>query len=363
MELSAFRKRLINGELDQSRIALLKSELDYFSSIAPRSLLDRIKSNTKFANMEQGTKALFIILGLMMIPIALAAFSLFAPLVIIAFVAYTAITRGKQNPEFKSYNFIDRIATPTLKIFDDKLEARFHYDALDLVDTDMHYQDALVEAHMIKPVKSKCYGTTFSTCSYDWAERPTTDSFEFAGYKVSYEWTDSDGDKHEEIYFNGVIFKFRTSFTTNGIVNIMSTNSSKGLLGGEKEKNIFKPIKDRELRVIDTENHEFAENFDTIATFDDEAYRFLTPTMIETLLNLRKKYFFSICIKGNVMTVTIDKSGYKDATMDALKQSRPFFGFKDTEAEANNRICNCGKFLMSVYELKDILDPGGIYAG
>ena len=359
MDLSAFRKRLISGELDQTKIALLKQELDYFNTIAPKSFLDRIKNNSFLSGLTQTQKTVALVLALVLIPLWIMLISIGLPFLMILLVILMFVNRGNQNPEYKNYDYSGRISLPTLRLFDEKLSTVFHFDSHDLVDSEMPYKDALVEAHLIKPIKKNCYGTTFSTCSYDWANRTTTDSFEFAGYKVSHEWTDSDGDRHEDIYFNGAIYKFRMSYSINGTVNIMSTNTTRGVLGGEKEYNMFKQIKDKDVVVIDTENHEFAENFDTIATYDEEAYRFLTPSMIENLLNLRRDYFFCICIKGNVMTVSMDKKCFKDATQNVLSQSKPYFAFKDSETELNHRICNTGKALLSIYELKDILDPGG----
>ena len=358
MELSEFRKRLYNGEVNLQIRDYLLNEYAYFATLAPKSIIDRIKAKTgSMSDWPDRKKAVVSILALVFLPVLLIAVMSMAPLLIILLALAFTFSR-KQSPEYRNYDFFHRIGEPTLKLFDEKMELSYRTNPRDLVDEDMSYVDALVESHMIKPVKKKCITRVDSCGSYDWENQSNTESFEFFGYKVYYEWTDEDNQTHEEVYFNGSIFKFHTSFTLNGTVNIMSTNTKKTLLGGEKEINKFKKIKDKDTVVIDTENHEFAENFDTLATYDEDAYRYLSPRMIEALLELRKQYFFSICIKGNVMTVAIEK-GYKDAGPSSLgKLDKPYFAPKDPEAELNRRIKECGGAILSIYELKDILDPG-----
>ena len=74
MDLSAFRKRLISGELDQMKIGLLKQELDYFNSIAPKSFLDRIKNNSFLSGLSQTQKTVALVLALVLIPLWIMLF-------------------------------------------------------------------------------------------------------------------------------------------------------------------------------------------------------------------------------------------------------------------------------------------------
>ena len=361
MEPRGLREKLNNRELDYEKKALLLKECEYFASISPKSIFDNIGNVFKnFANMSAAKIVLTVVGALLIIP-AIMFFFRFGIIMlsgVLFFVVFKAF--DSRSPEYKNYDYFHRIAEPTLKLFDDKLSLLFHYDANDLTDEVIAYDKALEEARLVEPIKKNYSTSSFSCASYDWNNTSNTDAFEFVGYKLYYEWEDSDGDRHEDIFFNGTIYKFRTSFTLNGTVNIMSTVTKKGLLGGEKEMNKFKKIKDKDITVIDTENHDFAENFDTIATFDEEAYRYLTPTMIESLLQLRKNYFFAICIKGNVMTVTIDRSGYKDAGQYSMgRGSKTYFASKNPAADLDRRIREIGNGLISIYELKDILDPGG----
>ena len=80
--------------------------------------------------------------------------------------------------------------------------------------------------------------------------------------------------------------------------------------------------------------------------------------MIETLLNLRRDFFFAITLKGNVMTVAIDGNSFRNAGKDVMDVNKPYFGPKDPELEMNQAIDSCRKAIISIYELKDILDPG-----
>ena len=362
MELSAFRKRLERGDIHLANREALLKEYQYFSSIAPKSFLDRLKSGEikeKISGMFGGNNVLMVILTIVLIPILFAVLAMGLPVLLLLLCIMMFSSRMSQNPEYKNYNYIGRIVELTMRLFDDKFSANYHYDPTDLVDEDMYYDKALVEARLVKPFEKRSHGNTLSSCSYDWGNANNTDSFEFLGYKIFYEWKDDDGNTHEVVSYHGSIYKFHTSFFVNGTVNIMSTKTKKGLLGGEKEVSTFKYIKNKEEKVIDTENHEFAENFDTIATYDEEAYKFLTPSMIETLLQLRRNYFFCICIKGNVMTVAVDDGGYKNAEPSSMKIAKPFFAPKNPELEMNLSIDRYRKSMLSIYELKDMLDPAG----
>jgi hypothetical protein len=133
----------------------------------------------------------------------------------------------------------------------------------------------------------------------------------------------------------------------------MSTQTKNTLIG-EREKNRFKKIKDKDINVIDTENSEFAVNFDTIATYDNEAYEYLTPSRIESLLKLRKDHYICICIKKNVMTVSI-YGGFKDVGKYAFAATKPYSRSLDSEAELDKMLRQYAKAVSSIYELRDIL--------
>ena len=365
MELSAFRQRLLRGDIHLANREKLLGEYRYFASVAPQSSFSGItagirKAAGKFNEITGGNTVVAVILVIIMIPLLLILFSVAMPLMLIALlVAFMGSSR--HNPEYKNFNYVVRIVELMYKLFDDKLSTTFHYNSAEIIDESKHYDDALVDARLVPPFHKKAYGRTITSMSYDWDNVMSTDSFEFLGYKIYYEWRDDEGDTHEEVFFDGCIYKFHTSFTFNGTVNIMSTVTKKGILGGEKEVSKFKYIKDKEINVIDTENQYFAENFDAIATYEDEAYRFLTPAMIETLLRLRQDYYFCICIKGNVMTVAIDRGGFKNADQYTMNSAKPFFAPKDPEAEMNRKINDCRNAMLSIYELKDLLDPAGMY--
>ena len=365
MELSAFRQRLLRGDVHLANREKLLGEYKYFASIAPKSsfsgISDSIRNITgKINDFTGGNKVVIVLLMVILIPLIIVLLSVALPAMMLLLLV-TVMFSSKQNPEYKNYNYYSRILELICKLFDEKLSPNFHYNSAEIIDEQKSYDDALVDARLVVPFHKKARGHTFTSMSYDWGNAKNTDSFEFLGYKIFYEWRDDDGETHEEVFYNGCIYKFHTSFTINGTVNIMSTVTKKGILGGEKEVSKFKYIKDKEINVIDTENQFFAENFDTIATNDAEAYRFLTPAMIETLLRLRQNYYFCICIKGNVMTVAIDKGGYKNAIQSTMNVSKPFFAPKDPEVEMNRKINDCRNAMLSIYELKDLLDPAGMY--
>ena len=353
MELSSFRRRLLNGEVHLKRREELIKEYEYFKSISPHSPFEKIRLS-RFGKLPPDKKAVYFMVFLLLMPIWLPLF----PVTIIVLCLIIAFSRRDESQEYKDYNYMKKIAEPALRLFDEGLSMQSFHDSDDLVDTGVYYSQALVDAYLIMPTRKNSTYDYLSCGSYKWKDSLSPDSFDFCGYKVYYEWEDEDGDKHVETYFDGCIYKFYTSFTINGTVNIMSTTTKKTLLGGEKEKNYFKDIKDRKLVVIDTENQAFAEQFDTIATYDEEAYRYLTPSMIENLLEIRKDYFISICIKGNVMTVTIANGGYKNATPNSFGDTtKPMYASDDAVNEIDSRTEKIRAALISIYELKDKICP------
>ncbi len=358
--MGELRQKLYSGWLDQGKKEQLMMECNYFASIAPKSLFDKINLKEKFNAMTPGGRTALLVVGIILaLPLLLIIMPLIVPVVIILLLISMVTRKMNQSPEYANYDYWNRIVNPTFKLFDDKLEAGFRTNPYDLVDTEMPYNKALEEGRMIKPLPNRYLTTMYSSASYNWEDYYDTEAFEFMGYRLYTEHTDDDGHTTTVTYFNGGIFKFHTSFSVNGTVNIMSTYTKKNLFGIEKEKNQFKKIQDKEVSVIDTENHEFAENFDTIATYDEEAYKYLTPAMIENLLYLRKQCFFALCIKGNVMTVTIN-DGFKGATPSAFgPTTKPYYAPRDPVGDLNQRIANYGNAMISIYELKDILDPAG----
>ena len=358
MNMSPLRRKLYNGEMDMGKKEDLLREYEYFSSIAQKGIFENFNLANlirKLGEMPPVSRILVLVVFILFLPFCAALL----PMLLIVMVFSILIKSKNQSPEYKSYDYSHRIGEGTLKLIDDDLKLWFAPDPAELVDEQMGYDQALIESHLLMPIKAKHYSTsTGSQASYNWDNPNDTESFQFQGYRVYYVWTDSDGDTHEDVYFDGAIYKFHTSFFVNGSINIMSTKTKQKLFGGEKEKNVFKSIKNKDINVIDTENVEFAENFDTVATYDQEAYRYLTPAVIEALLQLRKQYFFCVCIKGNVMTVTVDNMGYGKATKGALGEWRkPSFRFRDPAATLDMRIREVGSGIISIYELKDILDP------
>ncbi|MCR5212905.1 MAG: DUF3137 domain-containing protein [Eubacterium sp.] len=347
MQLSEFRKRLIEGRVHLANRELLINEYQHFNSITPASPFEGVSDKFKeiFGDIRGGKTVLIVLLAIVFLPLL--------PMAIVVFAIIVLTTN--RSPEWKGYDYKHKIAEPTLKLFDDKLEMTYHLDSKDLTDSGIGYTDALIEARLLRPLRKNHLDRILSSCSYDWYNSSNPDSFEFEGRKFYYEWKDDEGDTHEEIMFNGGIYKFHTNFTINGIINIMSTTTKKTLLSGEKETSVFKYIQNKDELVIDTENKEFSEVFDTIATYDYEAYQYLTPTKIEQLIQLRRKYFLSIFIKGNVMTVTIDNGGYNSASASSISFVKPSFRSKNPVNDLDGRVEGYRKALLSIYELKDIL--------
>ena len=108
-----------------------------------------------------------------------------------------------------------------------------------------------------------------------------------------------DKDKRDTIVtiFKGTLFAVKLDFSLSTPVYLYST---KNVLGLE-----FSPY--RAIRnPIEVENVEFNKNFQVCSDDQVSAFRFLSPLVIENLLELRKKYpNFGMCAKGNYLIFTI----------------------------------------------------------
>ena len=349
MELSKFRQKLQNSALNSERTEHLPQEDDSFSAVAPNAK-NRTSSLLTTIIWVLVAGALYVLLpqSLNKIPLACLAF-------------WFSIQYHSEHAEYDSkynmYNFNPIIGESTLQLLDEKLAMCFHPDPSDLVDRAMPYFNALVEAHMIRPPRGEPHVKEFAHCSYAWWNQYNTDSFEYLACRIYTERKDKYHNIHENVCFDGFIYKFHTSFTINGTLHIMSTIST-AILGVEMERNPFKHVKHHKVAVIDTENHEFDTHFDVLATYDEDAYQYLTPTMMETLLAFRQRYSFSICIKGNVMTVAIENNGLKFAKPLVFDARLPIYDLNH-KTEAPMLLGAYRDALLSIYELKDRLDPGG----
>ncbi len=372
---SVLRDNLNNNWVDPGRKNYVLQEYQHFASIAPKKLFNRKKIAEKSQQMmgqfgfeqpdEPGGPTPRVIstnkakvIAFFCVILLLPVFSIFVPFLgPIFFIGLAVIVikyMASRSPEYRNYDFKTRINQAALQSIDDKLFLNFWPNPKDLVDEDMHYDDALVEAHLIRPTKGRCSSNINSCCTYDWMNKDNPDAFEFAGYKIYSEYKDSDNNTHETVYFYGMIFKFRLEHTYQGSINIMSTQTKDTLLG-EKEKNKFKHVKSTDI--IDTESAEFAANFDTVATYGEEAFYYLTPVMIERLLELHKLYEFCICIKGDVLTLTIPRSQYKNASVYSFNTGKPMFAPAYPDKDIDNMISSFQKSLVSILELKDIVAP------
>ena len=371
---SVLRDKLYNNWVDQGRKNYVMQEYQHFASIAPKRLFKSFITRRREMLERQGldpddpnaratpqlisgknAKIAAVVIVILLLPLIAFIGPYLGMIAFVIFIVFLFKYMSSRTPEYKQYDFKTRIVQPTLQTIDEKLFLNFWDDPRDLVDNQVNYDNALVEAHLIIPTKGRCSSYTYSCCTYDWMNKANPDAFEFMGYKVYYEWKDSDNETHETTYFDGLVFKFRMEHSFRGSINIMSTHTKETLLGGEKEKNQFKHVKSNDI--IDTESVEFASNFDTVATYGEEAFYYLTPVMIERLLELKKLHNFCICIKGDVMTVTLQNGHYKNVSSSTFSRSKPHFAPEYPEKDIASMISAYQKAIMSILELKDIVAP------
>lgn len=363
MDYDGFRRKLNIGEIDPNKKQDILREREYFASVAPRPFLHSLREKLR-GGKHPVAVLLLAFLGVFLLLLALVYVKIFfIVFLLLVFYVYTLKPKLAKR-EYKEYDYLERIAEPTLHLFDDKLTLGYHDESSDLVDEKMPYQNALSEARLVKPFGKRCDQSIYGWCSYDWENESDLDAFEYVRMCLYYVTRDSETDREDvTTYFNGHVLKFRTSFTVNGSIHVMSTTSKKSLLGGEKKKNHFKKIKDRELALIEVGNREFDESFDVAATYADEAYRYLTPAVTEALLELRKDCFFSLCLKGNVITIAIDNETFRSLGKDNFYFAKPAVDPQKASEEFDGKIDAVRFGLMTICEVKEAVDPGSRYVG
>lgn len=363
MNYEDFRRKLNIGEIDPNQKQDILREREYFASVAPRPFLHGIREKLRSGKHPLAV-LLLAFLGVLLLFIALVYVKIFFVAFLLLLFYLNVLKPKLAKREYKEYDYLERIAEPTLHLFDDKLTLGYHDDSTDLVDEKMPYQNALAEARLVKPFGKRCEQSIYGWCSYDWENASDLDAFEYVRTYLYYVTRDSETDREDVTsYFNGHVMKFRTSFAVNGSIHVMSTTSKRSLLGGEKKKNPFKKIKDRELALIESGNREFDENFDVAATFEDEAYRYLTPAVMESLLELRKDCFFSLCFKGNVITVAIDNETFRSLGNNNFYFAKPAVDPQKASEEFDEKIDAVRFGLMTICEVKEAVDPGSRYVG
>lgn len=363
MDYDSLRRKLNVGEIDPNKKQDILREREYLASVAPRPFLHGIREKLR-GGKHPVAALLLAFFGVFFLFLALV----YAKIFYIAFllvVIYIYVLKPKlAKREYKEYDYLERIAEPTLHLFDDKLTLGYHDDSADLVDEKTSYQNALAEAYLVKPFGKRCDQSIYGWCSYDWENASDLDAFEYVRTQLYHVTRDSETDREDvTTYFNGHVLKFRTSFAVNGSIHVMSTTSKRSLLGGEKKKNHFKKINNRELNVIEVGNREFDENFDVAATFEDEAYRYLTPAVTESLLELRKDCFFSLCIKGNVITIAIDNETFRSLGDKNFYFAKPAVDPQKASEELDEKIDAVRFGLMTICEIKEAVDPSSRYVG
>ena len=123
------------------------------------------------------------------------------------------------------------------------------------------------------------------------------DGFAFMNVEASSKVVDEDKKEIITTVFKGTLFAVKLDFSLSTPVYLYSTKNVLGL-----EFSPYRTIRDP----IEVENVEFNKNFQVCSDDQVSAFRFLSPLVIENLLELRKKYSkFGMCAKENYLIFTI----------------------------------------------------------
>lgn len=290
-------KTEIISEIDPNKKQDILREREYFASVAPRPFLHGLRE--KLRGWKHPVAVLLLaFLGVFLLLLALVYVKIFfIVFLLLVFYVYTLKPKLAKR-EYKEYDYLERIAEPTLHLFDDKLTLGYYDESSDLVDEKMPYQNALSEARLVKPFGKRCDQSIYGWCSYDWENESDLDAFEYVRMCLYYVTRDSETDRE-----------------------------------------------------------------DVAATYADEAYRYLTPAVTEALLELRKDCFFSLCLKGNVITIAIDNETFQSLGKDNFYFAKPAVDPQKASEEFDGKIDAVRFGLMTICEVKEAVDPGSRYVG
>lgn len=156
------------------------------------------------------------------------------------------------------------------------------------------------------------------------------DGFAFMNVEASSKVVDKDKKEMITTVFKGTLFAVKLDFSLSTPVYLYSTKNVLGL-----EFSPYRTIRDP----IEVENVEFNKNFQVCSDDQVSAFRFLSPLVIENLLELRKKYpKFGMCAKENYLIFTIQSKKW------LLSQPTNIFDI------------NKYSFYDAIEEVKDVLD-------
>jgi len=116
-------------------------------------------------------------------------------------------------------------------------------------------------------------------------------SFKFSEIKATSTTRDSDGDTRTSTVFNGVFFALSVPNRVSGRIQVLpdSAESSMGFLGKLVQKSLGSLFQGGSMVYME-EHPEFEKEFVVYSKDTEEAYRVLTPAMIQAIYDLRYKW-------------------------------------------------------------------------
>ena len=131
MELSSFRQRMLYGQIDTDKKAQVLNELKYFNSIAPASLREKFAgkfNKEKSAEFCNNHKVGVLVGFFLLLPLVIALMAVALQFAVILVLLFVVFGRNRGTPEYKAYDYRNKVAVPAAKVLDEKLDLNFPYN-------------------------------------------------------------------------------------------------------------------------------------------------------------------------------------------------------------------------------------------
>lgn len=161
--------------------------------------------------------------------------------------------------------------------------------------------------------KSQLFGSYDNYKGEDYIEGKTKNgcSFKFSELCVTDTSTDSDGDSQTTTIFDGLFFVLDVPNRVNGRIQVLpdTAESTFGKVGKFIQKNLGAFFK-RSTMVYMEDHPEFEKEFVVYSQVEEEAYRILSPDLLQAIYDLRYKWLtrLSISFIGHQVYVAMPTS-------------------------------------------------------
>jgi hypothetical protein len=220
---------------------------------------------------------------------------LVAGLLFAAIVGFVVVAVFKVTPHRTSY--ISNFKKEAFSVFIEALYPPIYYAPDNYLPSSLFDKSQLFGSYDNYKGEDYFEGKTESGCSFKFSELCVTDTT-----------TDSDGDSQTTTVFDGLFFVLNVPDRVNGRIQVLpdTAESAFGKMGKFIQKNLGAFFK-RSTMVYMEDHPEFEKEFVVYSEAEEEAYRILSPNLLQAIYDLRYKWKtrLSISFIGHQMYVAM----------------------------------------------------------